>query len=54
MLPFQPTLLPIHFGWILENDSYKIKWFEGDVAPRILDIVCSQDERTHNENDEGK
>ena len=32
--------LPSSFGWMLDEDrTYCIKWFEGDVAPKIVEMV---------------
>ena len=32
--------LPTSFGWTLDEDgTYCIKWFEGDVAPKIVEVV---------------
>ena len=32
--------LPTSFGWTLDKDgTYSIKWFEGDVAPKIIKVV---------------
>ena len=32
--------LPTSFGWMLDEDgTYCHKWFEGDVAPKIVEVV---------------
>ena len=32
--------LPTSFGWTLDEDgTYCIKWFEGNVAPKIVEVV---------------
>ena len=31
--------LPTSSGWILKEGSYRIHWFDGDVAPRVIDVV---------------
>ena len=32
--------LSTSFGWTLDEDgTYCIKWFEGDVAPKIVEVV---------------
>ena len=38
------TLLVTDFGWNLDDGKYKIKWCEGDVSPRCLDIVCTDED----------
>ena len=40
-LGMEPTPhIPTSFGWKLnEDETYCIKWFEGDVAPKIIEVV---------------
>ena len=39
-----PNDNPEDFGWILSEDgSYKVKWFEGHVAPSSLEISITED-----------
>ena len=39
-----PNDNPEDFGWILSEDgSYKVKWFEGRVAPKVLEITITED-----------
>ena len=33
-------------GWVLQNDTFKNKWFEGDMSPITVKMIC-----TENEND---
>ena len=37
----QPVWCPSDFGWKLDDGKYTIKWYDGEVAPRCLDIVCT-------------
>ena len=30
-------------GWNLEDNQYKIKWFDGDLAPKAIDISTSKE-----------
>ena len=39
--PTAPT--PKTSGWNLEDDLYKIKWFDGDLAPKEIDISTSEE-----------
>ena len=31
-------------GWEPVNENYKIKWFNGPVAPKIVDIISTEDD----------
>ena len=37
----QPEWCLSDFGWKLDYGKYIIKWYDGQVAPRYLDIVCT-------------
>ena len=37
----QPVWCPAEFGWKLDDGKQTIKWYDGKVAPRWLDIVCT-------------
>lgn len=40
---------PEHYGQKLDKEIYHIVWFEGNVLPHALDIVCEQKEaQKHN------
>ena len=37
--PSPPTVpTPETSGWNLKDNQYKIKWFDGDLAPKAIDI----------------
>ena len=40
VVALQTVWCPSDFGWKSEDGKYKIKWYNGEVAPRCLDIVC--------------
>ena len=40
---------PFDFGSKLDDRKYTIKQYDGEVAPRCLDIVCSADGSTEAE-----
>ena len=44
IIPFQPTLSPLDYGWTLQDGKYTIDWFHGEQAPTSLDIVMQEDE----------
>ena len=37
-----PDEYPENSGWVLEDQSYIIKWFEGSAAPKALDVVYDE------------
>ena len=37
--PFEPVMSPYDYGLDCEDKEYRIKWFEGEAAPRSLDIM---------------
>ena len=37
--PFEPVMSPSDYGLDCEDKEYRIKWFEGEAAPRSLDIM---------------
>ena len=41
----KPTEIPaIRSGWILDKEGlYKIKWFEGNMSPRSLDVYTEEE-----------
>ncbi|XP_038221621.1 protein PFC0760c-like [Zerene cesonia] len=41
---------PENNGWVLENDQYHFKWFEGDQLPNYV----SDSLKTSSENDDGE
>ena len=44
IFPIPPTApTPKTSGWNLEDDLYKIKWFDGDLAPKAIDISTSEE-----------
>ena len=47
--PFEPAMSPPEYGWIFQDGKYKIKWFEGAVAPRSLDIILNDVEEDEEE-----
>ena len=36
---FEPLLSPLNYGWTLEDKRYIINWYNGESAPKSLDIV---------------
>ena len=37
-----PDEYPKNSGWVFEDQSYIIKWFEGSTAPKALDVVYDE------------
>ena len=44
IIPFQPALSPLDYGWTLQDGKYTIDWFHGEQAPTSLDIVMQEHE----------
>ena len=42
--PHPPLLSPENCGWELRDESYRIKWFDGKVAPKSIDVICGTDD----------
>jgi len=40
----QSALSPLDFGWKQEDGCYRLQWFDGDISPKSLDVVCSEDD----------
>ena len=34
-----PNFQPKNCGWVLENDTFKIKWFEGKMSPSTVKTI---------------
>ena len=39
-----PNLLPENCGWVLEDNAFRIKWFEGDMSPTDVEVICQDQE----------
>lgn len=42
----QNSLSPLLSGWKDEDDSYRILWVEGDISPKALDVLSSEEDGT--------
>ena len=38
-MQFQPTSEPCEYGRRLENNKYRIEWFEGQACPCVMNIL---------------
>ena len=48
-----PDLSPEDLGWLLEDGYYQLKWFDGEAAPKAIDIMC-EDQDPNIDDDEGE
>ena len=39
-----PQFLPIESGWNLDNECYRIKWFEGKASPTTVTEICNDNQ----------
>ena len=37
---YPPQFSPEDCGWTLKNETYDIKWFEGDISPTTVEDIC--------------
>ena len=35
------SFIPLINGWVLNNDYYELKWFDGDLSPNDIDIYST-------------
>ena len=42
---YPPQFSSENCGWALENETYVIKWFEGDISPTTVEDICQSVER---------
>ena len=56
ILPFPTELDPTDYGWQLEDNCYRIQWYNGESSPRTLEIVCedNQENRYHDPSESAK
>ena len=43
-LPNPPNQLPEVLGWKIEHDKYTVKWFEGEVSPKLIDLEMTSND----------
>ena len=43
----------IKSGWELVNGNYKFKWLNGAVAPKVVDIISTEDDDIIEEPEQG-
>ena len=49
-----PDLSETNFGWLLEENTYHVQWFQGDAAPKSIDLLQPEEENSEGENDENE
>ena len=48
-----PAQLPEVLGWKIEDDKYTVKWFEGEVSPKLIDLEMTSSEDKLEQHEEG-
>ena len=38
-----PTFLPSECGWVLQDDCYRLKWYDGEASPTTVEDICHDD-----------
>ena len=41
-LPYPPNQYPEHMGWLMEKETFRLKWFEGEAFPSAMNVVCDE------------
>ena len=45
---YPPISNPLNCGWVLDNGHWKIKWFEGDIAPKSVELITVDESNVDN------
>ena len=45
---------PLNCGWELGNRHWKVKWFEGDIAPKSVELITANESNVVEDDDNGK
>ena len=59
-IPTPPNQYPEHMGWVMEEETFRLKWFEGEARPSAMDVVCdktsdgNEHENDYDENSDGE
>ena len=48
------TSNPLNCGWELSNGHWKIKWFEGDIAPTSVELITADESNVVDDDENGK
>ena len=47
-----PISNPLNCGWELSNGHWKVKWFEGDIAPTSVELITADESNVVADDDE--
>ena len=39
----QPKFLPSECGWVVQDDCYRLKWYDGEASPTTVEDICHDD-----------
>ena len=45
---------PLNCSWELSNGHWKVKWFEGDVAPTLAELITADESTVVDDDENGK
>ena len=51
-MPREPAASRADHGWVFDDDG-KYQWFDGETAPRLLDIICNDVVDDEEDNSDG-
>ena len=49
-----PISNPLSCGWELSNGHWKVKWLEGDIAPKSVELITADISNVVDDDDNGK
>ena len=49
-----PISNPLNCGWKLNNGHWKVKWFEGDIAPTSVELIAADESIVVDDDGNGK
>ena len=38
-----PKFLPSECGWVVQDDCYRLKWYDGEASPTTVEDICHDD-----------
>ena len=42
-----PNCLPSECGWVVQDDCYRLKWYDGEASPTTVEDICHDYSENH-------